>query len=88
MNKNFLKIFIFITSLFICTGCTGGYTNYDYETRIEELENELEYKDEVIWKLENKLKDCESHYYECYTEAKYCGCTGNISTYNYYNFNN
>lgn len=85
-NKNMLRMFIFITALFICTGCTEGYTSYDYEMMIDELESEIEYQKDVISGLEIKLEDCQEHYRECFEEAEYCGCLENISRYDYYDF--
>lgn len=85
MSKTF-KICIILLFCFCATACYNEYTSYDYEIMIEELEHELEYKEERISYLEDKLRDCEEHYYECFTEAKYCGCTENISSYDYYDF--
>lgn len=85
-SKIIIKVFFVFFILFVCVGCSGEYTSYDYEVMIEELEAELEYKTEQISILEDKLRDCEDHYYECFTEAKYCGCLDNISKYDYYDF--
>lgn len=85
MNKMF-KSCIILLFCFFATACYSEYTSYDYEIMIEELETELEYRNEQISFLENKLRDCEDHYYECFTEAKYCGCIENISRYDYYDF--
>lgn len=85
------KIFKTCIILFVCffaTACYSEYTSYDYEIMIEELEHELEYKNEQISILENKLQDCEDHYYECFSEAQYCGCTEDLSRYDYYDFEN